>query len=88
MNEIITYAFLFVGVFVLIGYVPNIITMLKSKETDTNILGWGMWTVCSFVSILYFWVVKNDSIAALIQGGHLIGCLTIFSIQLMKRRKS
>ena len=86
IDTIITYAFMTVGFIVLIGYVPNVVTMLKSKESDTNIFGWALWTLCSLISILYFGIVKHNGIAAAIQAGHLIGCATILTIQLTKKK--
>lgn len=88
IENIITYAFISVGFIVLLGYIPTVLTMLKSKTSDTDVRGWALWTICGLISCLYFSIVQKDLIAALIQGGHLIGCATVLTIQLGKKSKS
>jgi hypothetical protein len=65
-------------------YVPQMFKTWK-VPTGTSLGTWGFWTITSADGVFYAVVCAKNLELALVLGGNLLGCATIFLIAFLKR---
>lgn len=86
---IITFLYSAVGVATLIGYIPQIIQLVrvKTKRHMVSIPSWSLWTITSLISLLYAIVVIQDLIFSAVSLVNFAGCFTITGLEIYNRTR-
>lgn len=68
-------------------YLPQILTALKDKKKalSLSLLTFGGWSLGSFITALYAWVLVQDKMFTAISLGNMAGSGIIFAIVLFSR---
>jgi hypothetical protein len=68
-------------------YVPQMIKTWKVPQ-GTSLSTWGFWTITSADGVFYAAVAARNLELALMLGGNLLGCSTIFLLALARKNKT
>lgn len=71
----------------LLGYVPQIVRVMRDRDGARAIscLGWTLWTSANATTALYAWTHLRDLPLTLINAGNAIGCATVVVLVLHSR---
>ncbi len=67
-------------------YVPQMVRTWKVPQ-GTSLSTWGFWTLTSADGVFYAVVAARNLELALVLGGNLLGCSTIFAIAVLRQRR-
>lgn len=83
---IISFLYAGTGIVATIGYLPTIIDLLKGKES-ANIPSYIIWTLCSFITVLYAFFVIADLLLEIVTGLNFLSCTLIWILALRVKHK-
>ena len=79
------YLLLFTSGFNIIGYLPEIISLITKSDLNINIYVWYIWTFSNIFSMIY--VILNNNFNDIITSGiELILCLTCLILNIINER--
>lgn len=88
-TEFITIMYSMVGIIAIIGYLPQIITLVKNNScVGISIKSWIVCTYTSAVSTCYAFYVISDSVLKFVTTVNLVCCSVILYLALQHKRKS
>jgi len=89
MISLITILYELTALFILGGYIPQIIKLWKHQGACPSISAsmWLVWTLTAFISVLYALLVLSDKPLILVSSANLTGCLTIYCLIMWKSYK-
>lgn len=82
-TEIITILYGMVGIIGSIGFLPQIIHLIKNNTCEgISIKTWLIWTYCSTISIIYALSQTSDHVFQFVTGVNFIGTAIILALAL------
>lgn len=87
LKSVITALYSMVGVVIVVNYIPQIVAIARDKTGAQAIsfVAWIMWTLTSFITVLYAWVVVTDWLLTLVSFANFLGCASISILAIIQR---
>jgi uncharacterized protein with PQ loop repeat len=85
----LTTLYTLAGIMVLVGYVPQAVSVWKSRTgaRDISLSTWSLWTLTSGVGAIYASLVVGDLPYLALCIGNVAGCAAVVTLIILRRLK-
>ncbi|MDZ4846350.1 MAG: hypothetical protein SH857_12455 [Chitinophagales bacterium] len=86
--DIIKFAYGLVGIIGFIAYIPTIKDLYLHKKRSANRLSYVLWTLSTFIAMLYSFFVLNDFLFRLVSTLNFIACaITLLLVAMLSEKE-
>ena len=88
IHDIIKYAYGFVGIIGFIAYLPTIKDLYLHKKRSANTLSYVLWTLSTFIAMLYRFFVLDDFLFRLVSTLNFFACaITLLLVMMLSEKE-
>ncbi len=86
--NIIKYAYGFVGIIGFVAYLPTIKDLYLHKKRSANTLSYALWTLSTFIAMLYSFFVLGDFLFRLVSTLNFFACaITLLLVTILSEKE-